>query len=202
MLPSGVASNFSRTAMNSLTNRDRPPIFTIGYGPRSFEEFARLLKEYDIEFLLDVRSSPSSDREAYMKENLRDRLTEVGITYSYFGDLLGGRPEDNDCYHNGLVIYNRCRKKDWFRRGIDRLKTAQEGNHRVALMCSEIRPEKCHRSKMIGVGLQDEGIEVMHIDERDMLSRQEDVLKRLDSNMQDLFDDAPDLGYTSRKAYR
>lgn len=188
--------------MKSLTNHDRPPIFTIGYGPRSFEEFAKLLEEYNIEFLLDVRSSPSSDREAYMRENLKDRLSEISITYSYFGDLLGGRPDDDDCYHNGLVIYNRCRNKDWFQRGMDRLKTAHEGAHRVALMCSEIRPEQCHRSKMIGVGLQGEGIEVMHIDERDMLSRQEDVLKRLDSNMEDLFGDAPDLGYTSRKAYR
>lgn len=188
--------------MDNPTAQNRPPIFTIGYGPRSFEEFADLLKEYDIEFLLDVRSAPSSDRDAYTKEGLHKRLDELGITYAYFGDLLGGRPSDDDCYHNGLVVYDRCRKKDWFQRGVSRLKSAYEGTHRVALMCSEIRPEQCHRSKMIGVGLQEEGINVMHIDERDMLARQEDVLKRLESNMKDLFGDAPDLGYTSRKAYR
>lgn len=184
------------------SSRDDPPIFTIGYGPRSFAQFLDLLTEYDIQYVLDVRSSASSPRDAFSKDGLRRRLSDAGITYAYFGDLLGGRPTDDDCYQSGHVVYDRCRTKPWFQTGMERLKNAYRGGHRVALMCSEIRPEECHRSKMIGVGLDEMGLPVMHIDERNLLVKQADVLRRLDSNMEDLFDDAPDIGYTSRKAYR
>ena len=186
----------------SSSQQDAPPIFTIGYGPRSFDQFLDLLKTYEIEYLLDVRSSASSRREAFSKEGLRRRLSDHEITYAYFGNLLGGRPKEDDCYQNGHVVYNRCRSKPWFQEGIKRLQKAHRDGYRVALMCSEIRPEECHRSKMVGVGLADLGLPVMHIDEKGLLAKQTDVLRRLDSNMEDLFDDAPDLGYTSRKAYR
>ncbi len=34
------------------------PIYTIGYGNRSIEDFVKLLQDYDIKFLVDVRSQP------------------------------------------------------------------------------------------------------------------------------------------------
>ena len=34
-------------------------------------------------------------------------------------------------------------------------------------MCSEGKPEQCHRSKLIGASLDEEEIPVIHIDEND-----------------------------------
>jgi len=36
------------------------PIYTIGYGKRSIEQFIETLKKYQIAFLIDVRSRPYS----------------------------------------------------------------------------------------------------------------------------------------------
>jgi len=36
------------------------PVYTIGYGNRSFKEFVELFRQYDIKFLVDVRSHPHS----------------------------------------------------------------------------------------------------------------------------------------------
>lgn len=177
------------------------PIFTIGYGPRGIEEFLALLEEYRIEYLLDVRSSPDSGREAYQRSRLTETLQGAGITYAPFGKLLGGRPTDADCYRNGHVIYDRCREKRWFRRGVGRLREAWRQGRRVALMCSELRPEECHRSKMIGVGLEEAGIPVAHIDERGQLRSQEEVITRLKSNTGDLFEGASTGSFASRRSY-
>ncbi|GAB7389377.1 hypothetical protein BSNK01_32150 [Bacillaceae bacterium] len=40
--------------------RKRVPIYTIGYGHRNISEFISLLKNYGIQYLIDVRSKPSS----------------------------------------------------------------------------------------------------------------------------------------------
>jgi uncharacterized protein (DUF488 family) len=70
----------------------------------------------------------------------------------------------------------------------------------VVLLCSEGKPEMCHRSKLIGQTLVDEEIGVAHIDERDQLISQEDVLLRLTKGQLSLFDDF--FKHTSRKKYR
>lgn len=178
-----------------------PPIYTIGYGGRDIETFLKVLKEHDIEYLLDVRSWPKSNREDYSQEQLRRTLEKRGIRYAFFGDTLGGRPEDSDCYTNGHVDYDACRSKKWFREGIERLRTAQEKKYRVVVMCSEQRPEECHRIKMIGVGLENSDIDVKHIDESGDLRTQQEVLKRITKNQSSLFDDDPETGLHSRNSY-
>src|SRR5258708_34444218 len=82
------------------------------------------------------------------------------------GDTLGGRPSDRSCYKiNGKVDYAIVRQKDFFKKGIERIRMAYEKDLRVVLLCSESRPEQCHRSKLIGSGLHQEKILVQHIDE-------------------------------------
>ena len=67
-------------------------------------------------------------------------------------------------------------------------------------MCSEGKPEQCHRSKLIGELLAALGIPVVHIDENDELRSQEEVIQRADRRPASaLFDD---LEFTSRKRYR
>ncbi|QNU25063.1 hypothetical protein IC806_01710 [Geobacillus zalihae] len=86
----------------------------------------------------------------------------------------------------------------FYRKGIKRLSTAYEKNLSVALMCSELKPEACHRSKLIGQTLSAKNIEVKHIDENGELITHNQVIQRLTGGQLGLFDDV----FTSRKQYK
>ncbi len=169
------------------------PIYTIGYGNRSIEAFIRLLRQYEIQFLIDVRSRPYSQFNAkFSKDALERQLKEASIRYVFMGDTLGGRPNDSTCYQDGNVAYAKVREKPFFQSGIERIHTVWEKQLRVALMCSEIKPQECHRSKLIGRTLTEQGIDVRHIDEAGLLKTQTDVNELLvgsqSGNQPSLFD--------------
>lgn len=176
-----------------------PTLHTIGYGARTLDELVAALKAHEIEFLLDVRSSPYSKfKPEFTKEALEAALKARGIRYVFVGDTLGGQPRDPDCYTDGKVDYEKVRQQPFFRAGIERLRKAHEQHVRAALMCSEGRPEQCHRSKLIGEALAAAGIPVMHIDEDGHPLTQSQVMDRLTGGQLDFFG-GPTL--TSRKRY-
>jgi uncharacterized protein (DUF488 family) len=175
------------------------PVYTVGYGSRSFDNFLSLLKKYRIDYLVDVRSKPYSRfNPAYTKENLEENLRKHYIRYVFMGETLGGQPSDDSCYTDGKVDYLKCREKPFFVEGIGRIQTAWQKQVRVALMCSEGRPEDCHRSKLIGEALRSAGVEVAHIDENTELKSQDDIVAMLTKGQSDLFGSM----FTSRKRYR
>ncbi len=174
-------------------------LHTIGYGARTIEEFIAALKANGIEYLLDVRSAPYSKfKPEFSKELLEAALTKEGIRYLFMGDTLGGQPRDRDCYSDGKVDYEKVRQRPFFNAGIERLRKAHEQRVRAALMCSEGRPEQCHRSKMIGEALAAAGIPVRHIDEDGRVLTQQQVMDRLTGGQLDFFG-GPAL--TSRKRH-
>ena len=142
------------------------PLFTIGYGARSLEEFIEALKANNIEYVIDVRTAPYSKfKPEFSKELLQHHVERAGIWYLFMGETLGGQPKDPDCHTDGKVDYDKVMAQPFFQTGIERLYKAFEGQHPVALMCSEGRPEQCHRSKLIGEALAAAGIPICHIDE-------------------------------------
>lgn len=181
---------------------DRGPVFTIGYGARDIDAFVAALRQYAIEFLLDVRSRPFSRyKPDFSKEALDSHLRRAGIRYVFMGDTLGGRPDDPTCYDaEGKVDYTEVEERAFFQTGLDRVASAHAQCLRVALMCSEGKPENCHRSKLIGKSLAARGIPVLHIDENGALLAQEDVLARLTGGQPSLFGDDL-LPGGSRKRY-
>ena len=75
------------------------PIYTIGYGSRSIEQFVEVLQRYKIAYLVDVRSAPYSRyKPEFSKVELASELQRHGIRYLFMGDTLGGRPNDENCY--------------------------------------------------------------------------------------------------------
>ncbi|RMD60210.1 DUF488 domain-containing protein [Candidatus Parcubacteria bacterium] len=173
-------------------------IYTVGYGKRELDELVSLLKEHGIGFLIDVRSTPYSKfRPEFSKDNLACALQREGIRYVFMGDLLGGRPAGKECYVNGKVDYERLKVTEPFRQGICRLRTAWEKGLRVCIMCSEGRPEKCHRSKLIGEVLEAEDIPVRHIDADGNVVSQQTIIQILTRGQQSLFGET----FTSRKKY-
>jgi len=178
------------------------PIYTIGYGEREIEPFLEVLCRYQIQYLLDVRTSPYSRyKPEFSKAALQNTLEASGIHYLFMGDVLGGQPEDDACYTDGKVDYGKVTQSESYGEGIKRLhKASRQGQH-VVLMCSEGKPENCHRSKLVGKTLTAEGVEVLHIDEKDTLITQKEVLLRLTGGQPSLFGD-DFFTFTSRKRYR
>ena len=178
------------------------PIYTIGYGARDVDELLHALKENDIHYLLDVRSRPySSYKPEFSKNPLKTFLEENGIRYLFMGDALGGQPDVETCYTDGKVDYEKVEGKPFYKEGIKRLHTASEQGQRVVLMCSEGKPENCHRTKLIGQTLTTEGIKVLHIDEKNEIISQKNVLLRLSKGQPSLFGD-DFMSFKSRKKYR
>jgi uncharacterized protein (DUF488 family) len=114
------------------------------------------------------------------------------------GDALGGLPTDPICYTEGKVDYSKVREQDWFVRGLDRLETGCRQGHQIAIMCSELEPHRCHRSKLIGEALVARGIAVGHIDETGTVITHDAAMARVNGGQQNLFEGA----YTSRRTYR
>jgi uncharacterized protein (DUF488 family) len=194
-----VKAGEDQTAAGATNASGPQPIFTIGYGARTVDELVRALKANSIEYLIDVRTAPYSKfKPEFSKELLQHHLERAGVRYLFMGDLLGGQPKDPACHTDGKVDYDKVRAQPFFQTGIERLKKAFEQQRRVALMCSEGRPEQCHRSKLIGEALAAAAIPVCHIDAEGQLLTQEQVIERLTKGQMDLFGQS---SFTSRKRY-
>lgn len=150
----------SKNALNQVI------IFTIGHSNFEFETFLDLLK--DIEVLVDVRSVPFSKYAPQFNiKNINGGLEGFGIKYvfmedEYVGNVIGGRPRDDDCYENGKIVYETVMKKGWYQEAISALIALAKKN-KVVIMCSEEDPYKCHRHNLITQSLLREGINVIHI---------------------------------------
>ncbi len=168
------------------------PIYTIGYGNRSLEQFVEILQKYQIAFVIDVRSQPYSRfNQQFSKDNLEKHLKLCAIRYVFMGDTLGGRPKDETCYVNGKVDYATLSGKAFYQEGIARLRTAWEKQLRVAVMCSELKPEECHRGKLIGNTLMEQKIDVAHIDEAGNVKQQDAINHILTGGQLSLFGPVP-----------
>ncbi len=177
------------------------PIYTIGYGSRSIEQFIEVLQQHEIAYLIDVRSTPYSRyKPEFTKAELAAELQRHRIQYVFMGDTLGGHPDDETCYDaKGQVDYEKVKNTESYQSGIKRLQTAFAQQQCVALMCSEGKPEQCHRSKLIGVSLSTEDIPVLHIDENDEQQTQDNIIEHLTKGQMLLFGEHT---FHSRKQYR
>lgn len=176
------------------------PIHTIGYGQRTVQALIALLKAHQIAYLIDVRSKPFSRYQPdFNRRTLDAYLQDASIRYVFMGDTLGGLPDDPICYSNGKVDYEKVKEQSFFKRGIGRIQKAFEQQQRVALMCSESKPETCHRSKLLGAALDTLDIPLAHIDEQGKLRTQAEVMQRLTSGQLSLFGEH---SFTSRKRYK
>ena len=181
--------------------QDPIPIYTIGYGSRSIEQFIKVLQQHEIAYLIDVRSTPYSRyKPEFSKEALAAELQRHGIRYVFMGDTLGGHPDDETCYDaEGQVDYEKVKDTESYQIGIERLQTAFAQQQCVALMCSEGKPEQCHRSKLIGASLDEQDIFLIHIDENNEQQTQDNIIDRLTGGQLRLFGEDT---FHSRKGYR
>jgi uncharacterized protein (DUF488 family) len=181
----------------------KKPLYTIGHGSRTKEDLLNLLKAFEVKYLIDVRSQPYSKFNPHFNQNEIKFFLEVNkIRYVFMGDSIGGRPNDKSCYDDaGKVDYEALKTKDFFKRGIDRLKVAYNKNVNVALMCSESKPWECHRSKLIGKVLSIDNIPMQHIDEKGVLKDQTTVMNEANEGLPDVDLFGNPTNSTSRNTY-
>lgn len=148
------------------------PVYTIGYGNRSIQDFIALLHRYEIQYLVDIRSQPYSRfNPDYSQKALQQHLKQHGIGYIYMGQELGGQPKDRslhreDAGEKSQIDYERLAQSEAYKKGIERIQHALQQELRIVLMCSELKPTMCHRGKLVGKTLSKQGVEVVHIDEK------------------------------------
>ena len=123
-------------------------LFTIGFTKKTAEEFFRLLQEAQVEKLIDIRENRVGQLAGFAKyPDLAFFLRKVaGIVYDY-QPIFAPSPEIRDAYIESgnweqyLTAFAQLRVE---RQVLEHADPALfEG--RIALLCSEAEPEKCHR---------------------------------------------------------
>ncbi|WP_376788772.1 DUF488 family protein [Thermoflexus sp.] len=142
-------------------------IWTLGHSNRGLEEFLGLLRVHWVEWVIDVRRFPFSRRHPHFSGSaLAAALAAAGIGYLHLPELGGRRAPRPDSPHiawrtPGFRAYADHMESEDFRRGLERvIEEAQRS--RVALMCAERVPWRCHR-RLIADALTARGIRVEHI---------------------------------------
>lgn len=138
-------------------------ILTIGHSRHSLERFVALLEAAGATAVADIRSAPVSRFSPHFNKNaLAASLAEQNIAYVFLGMELGGRPQRQEMYTQGVADYEKMAASPEFRAGLERLTEAAE-RHLIAAMCSEADPLDCHRCLLVGRALAEAGIDVGHI---------------------------------------
>jgi len=166
-------------------------LFTIGYSPHTLDSFLNSLRAYDINALVDVRSSPFSHyKPEFNQDTLKGFVKSNNITYVFLGNYCGARVEDPSCYANGKVDFKLVAENQKFKEGLMRIKKGME-KFSIALMCAEKDPITCHRTILICRNLWNANINIKHIlgdgsfeSHRDSEKR---LLKLFKLNQPDLF---------------
>ena len=142
-------------------------IFTIGHSTHPISEFMEVLKVHKIKRIIDVRTIPKSRHNPQFNSvELEESLRAEGIGYLHMPGLGGLRharkDSPNTAWRNasfrGFADYMQTEE---FSRNLAKL--IEIAHHdRVAIMCAEAVPWRCHRS-LIGDALLVRGVAVHNI---------------------------------------
>ncbi len=142
-------------------------VLTIGHSTRTPEEFTELLQIYGVTLLIDVRTVPRSRHNPqFNKEVLPDTLKHSGIKYIHLPEIGGLRhPKPNsintaleNASFRGYADYMQTKE---FTEALLKI-VALARENRVALMCAEALPWRCHRN-LISDALVARHVRVLHI---------------------------------------
>jgi len=142
-------------------------VLTIGHSTRTLEAFTELLEKYGVERVVDVRTVPRSRRNPqFNRETLPEALGALGIGYIHMPGLGGLRRPRPDSPNTGWRTPGFRGFADYaqgaeFEQSLQvLLDLARQA--RLALMCAEAVPWRCHRS-LIADALVVRGGRVEHI---------------------------------------
>jgi uncharacterized protein (DUF488 family) len=144
-----------------------PVVMTIGHSTRTLEEFIRLLQAHGATCVADVRTVPRSwHNPQFNKASLPLALKKAGLRYVHLPGLGGLRHAKRDSLNLGwrnasFRGYADYMQTPEFEESLDELIQLAKQD-RIALMCAEAVPWRCHRS-LIADALLVRGIRVENI---------------------------------------
>jgi uncharacterized protein (DUF488 family) len=147
-------------------------IYTIGHSTRTLEEFLEILKNFQIQLVVDVRRFPSSKKFPWFnKEILEEEMKKNGIEYIQFPELGGYRKEG----------YEAFSKTEEFSKSLEKL--IEVVNEKIAaIMCAEAFWWRCHR-RYIANALAERRIQVFHILDKQKIQEHKLKEKEIEEKM-------------------
>ena len=146
------------------------PFFTIGHSVRPLDVFVGLLKDVDVQLVIDVRAIPRSrTNPQYNTDTLPRSLSGFQVGYEHIAELGGRRGRQrnvasatngfwqNESFHN----YADYAMGEDFRAALGRLRQLGHAE-RCTIMCAETLWWQCHR-RIISDYLIAAGEAVFHI---------------------------------------
>jgi len=133
------------------TAESSPIILTLGHSTRTLDEFIRLLQAHGVSRVVDVRTVPRSRHNPqFNKASLPRALKKAGLGYVHLPGLGGLRHAKRDSLNvgwrnasfRGFADYMQTPEFEQSLEELIQLATEE----RVALMCAEAVPWRCHRS--------------------------------------------------------
>jgi uncharacterized protein (DUF488 family) len=128
-----------------------PIVLTIGHSTRTLEEFIGLLQAHSATRVVDVRTVPRSRHNPqFNKASLPGSLKKAGLGYKHMPGLGGLRHAKRDSLNVGwrnasFRGYADYMQTPEFEQSLDEL-IRLANQDRIALMCAEAVPWRCHRS--------------------------------------------------------
>ena len=175
------------------TSNEDVSLYTIGHSRHAFDTFIDLAEHHGISLLVDVRGQPYSRfNPQYNRERFRDALAEHGIDYSWLGDRLSGRPTEAKFYGvDGKVLWHELSRWPALHEGLTEV-LERAASERLALVCAEEDPMRCHRRFLLTPPLAELGARVLHIRGDGRLQTEKELLgtedSAADSSQFNLFD--------------
>jgi uncharacterized protein (DUF488 family) len=126
-------------------------IFTLGHSTLPIERFIALLRAHGIERLVDIRTVPRSRHNPQFNDTaLASTLAGEGVEYVPMQTLGGLRHARKDSTNtgwrnSGFRGYADYMQTEQFRDALETL-IQMSRQKRVAIMCAEAVPWRCHRS--------------------------------------------------------
>jgi len=121
-------------------------IWTVGHSNRPVQELLTLLHNADIQTVIDCRSKPKSRWPQFNSAQLALSLVHEHIRYEPRGKNIGG--------FGGNVQFDET---------LDELTERAKSGERLALLCSEGKPQDCHRGTILTPELEKRGVKIEHL---------------------------------------
>lgn len=127
-------------------------LYTIGHSTHSMQEFIEILQAHKITHIVDIRTVPKSRYVPWFNENrLKTRLHKTNISYTHMVELGGLRKPEKDSINQGWHNASFRAFADYmqtyeFYEGLKKLNQLIKQKGKVAIMCAEAVPWRCHRS--------------------------------------------------------
>lgn len=153
-------------------------VFTVGHSNRKWGDFISILKDNHVDLVVDVRRYPASRAcPQFNKEQMTIELRKENVSYIHI-EKLGGRRNKLDTKEGGRSG-NEANNAGWknksfrayadymattsFSKGINELLLLMKKYSRLAIMCAEAVPWRCHRRMIADYLVMVEGISVFDI---------------------------------------